>query len=117
MPVWGHSWRGCKARLFVPFVTVQRLACGRPDGHRAGLGPKVPLPSGPHQRRAHPGEATPPAPRGGSLAGRTPGRTGGQGRYWPDFARGVAALCYAAAPSPGGPVRAALPSMSEHRPG
>ena len=43
----------------MPFVTVQRLACGRPDGHRAGLGPKVPLPSGPHQCRAHPGEAAP----------------------------------------------------------
>ena len=79
-----------------------------------GLGPEVPLPSGPYQRCAHPGEASPPVPRGGSLAGCIPGRTGGQGRYWPDFARGVAAMCYAVTPSPGHLVQAALPCMSEH---
>ena len=101
----------------MPFTTVRRLACGRPDGYRAGLGPEVPLLSGPHQRRTHPSEAAPPAPRGGSLDGRTPGRTGGQGRYWPDFTRGAATLCYTAAPSPGSPVQTALPSLSEHRPG
>ena len=83
-----------QACLLAPFATLGGQACGHPDGHRAGLGPKVPLPSGPHQCRAHPGEAPPPAPRGGSLAGCTPGQTGGQGRDWPDFARGVAAMHY-----------------------
>ena len=43
----------------------------------------------------------PPLPRGGSLAGCTPGQTGGQGSHWPDFARGVAAMRYAITPSPG----------------
>ena len=81
-----------------------------------GLGPKVPLPSGPHQRCAYLSEASPPAPRGGSLAGNTPGRTDGQGHYWPNLARGVAAICYTIAPSPRHLVRKALPCMSEHCP-
>ena len=81
------------------------------------LGPKVPLPSGPHQCRAHPGEAGLPAPRGGSLAGRIPGQTGGQGSDWPYFARGAAMVCYATAPSPGRLVQAALLSVPEYRPG
>ena len=105
------------ARLFVLFVTLGGPACSHLDGHWVGLGSKVPLPSGPHQCRAYPGKAAPPVPRGGSLAGPTPRRTGGQGRYWPDFARGVAALCYAAAPSPGRLIWAALLRMSEHCPG
>ena len=105
------------AHLFALFATLEGQACGHSDGYQVGLGPEVPLPSGPHQCCAHPGKAALPAPRGGSLAGRTPGRTGGQGRYWPDFARGVAELCYAIAPTSGRPVRAALPCMSEYRPG
>ena len=59
----------------------------------------------------------PPVPRGGSLAGRTPGQTGGQGSDWPDFARGVATMHYAIAPSPRRLVRAALPSVSKYCPG
>ena len=51
---------------------LRRQACGHLDRYRVGLGPKVPRPSGPHQCRAHPGKAAPPAPRGGSLAGHTP---------------------------------------------
>ena len=104
-------------RLFVLFFTLGGQTCGHPDGHWVGLVPKIPSPSGPHQRRAHPGKAPPPVPRGGSLAGCTLGRTGGQGHYWPGFARGVAMMHYTIAPSPGCLVRLALPSMSEHHPG
>ena len=60
------------ARLLVPFAALGGQACGCPDRYQVGLGPKVPLPSGPHQCHAHPGKATVPAPRGGSLAGYTP---------------------------------------------
>ena len=103
--------------LLVPFATLGGQACGHLEGHWVGLGPQVPLPSGPHQYRAHPGEAPPPAPRGGSLAGSALGQTGGQRRDWPYFSRGVAAMCYAAAPSPRRLVWAALPSVSEYYPG
>ena len=81
-----------------------------------GLGPKVPLPSGPHQCCAHLGEAAPPVPRGGSLAGCTPGQTGGQRSYWPNFARGAAAMCYTIALSAGHLVWAALLGMPKHCP-
>ena len=47
-------------------------SCSCPDGLPVGLGPKVPLQSGPHQYSANMGEVTPPAPRGGSLAGCPP---------------------------------------------
>ena len=82
-----------------------------------GLGPKVPLSSGCHQCHAHLGKAALPAPRGGSLAGRTPGQTGGQGSNWPDFARGVAVMRYAIAPSPGHLVWTALLIVPEYHPG
>ena len=64
-------------RLFVPFATLGGQACSHPDRHLVGLGPKVPLLSGCHQHHAHPGKALLPVPRGGSLAGCTPGQTGG----------------------------------------
>ena len=39
--------------LFAPFAALGGEACDHSDGYRAGLGPKVPLPSGPHQNSAH----------------------------------------------------------------
>ena len=36
-----------------------RISLQPSNGHWAGLGPKIPLPSGPHQYSAHPGESHP----------------------------------------------------------
>ena len=58
-----------------------------------------------------------PAPRGGSLAGCTPGQTGGQRSYWPNFTRGAAAMCYTIAPSPGHLVWAAILGVPKYHPG
>ena len=47
------TWRAFLHHL----LPWEDTACSRPDGHWAGLGPKVPLPSGPHQCHAHLGKA------------------------------------------------------------
>ena len=104
-------------RLFAPFTALGGQACGHSDTYQVGLGPKVPLLCGPHQHSAHPGKAAPLVPRGGSLAGCKPGCTGGQRSYWPNFARGVAMMCHAIAPSARRSVQAALLGIPKHCPG
>ena len=45
------------ARLFALFSALGGQVCSRPDRHRVGLEPEVPLPSGPHQCCAYLGKA------------------------------------------------------------
>ena len=69
--------------------------------YQLGLGPKVPLLSGPQQHSAHPGKAAPPVPQGGSLAGHPPLQASGQGSDWSHLARGTAVVHYPVAASTG----------------
>ena len=89
-----------EAMRSAPFCTVccpEKISLWlHPNGHWVGLGPKVPLLSGPHQYSAHLGKATPPVPQGGNLAGCPSGRAGGQGSDWSHLDQGSSCgvLCH-----------------------
>ena len=105
------------ARLLAPFATLGGQACSHPDGHGWVWDPKY------HYcldlTNAVPIWAKPPRLRPEEEAWLDVhlDELVAKGSDWPDFARGVATMCYAIAPSPRHLVRAALPSVSEYCPG
>ena len=103
--------------LYVSLGAIQGKSHSCPDEYQVSLGPKVPLLPGLDQHSTHPGQATPLAARGGSLAGYLSRQTSSQWGHFPNPLGQVAVVNYALATCSRHLIWAALLGLLEHCPG